>query len=113
MKNKHKNSKDISGKENKTKAIKISIFLLIIVAIVVLILTFIPKQTDSAPDPKSLRQVCASFCETNQRTLFCFAPLYKNEVKIATCDELSSDLKYSNYNVEKCSSITCEPGGNN
>jgi len=35
MKNTHKISKNISEKENKTKAVKVLIFLLIVVAIVI------------------------------------------------------------------------------
>lgn len=105
MKNSHKISKSISVKENKTKAVKILIFLLIIIAIIVLILTFIPKFEKIEKEKATPKEACKSFCETNQRTLFCFAKVYQNDIALGTCDELALN---SEYGVEKCDKISCE-----
>jgi len=105
MKNHNKSSKNISRKEDKTKAIKILIFLLIIVAIIVLILTFIPKFETTEKEIATPKEACKSFCETNQRTLFCFAKVYQNDIALGTCDQLALN---SEYGVERCDEISCE-----
>lgn len=109
MKHRNKSSKNISERENKNKALRILIFLLVVVAIAVLILTFIPKTKSNAQKPSSLRDLCAGFCETNQRTAFCFVAVNVNENLKKTCDELSSNQEYLKYNVKKCENISCAP----
>ncbi|HOW37195.1 MAG TPA: hypothetical protein PLK34_03020 [Candidatus Pacearchaeota archaeon] len=107
MKNKRKFSKNLNQKESQIQAIKIVLFILLIVLISVLIFNYSSKFSPSAQKPSSLKEICNSFCETNQRTAYCFLSLkIKRELK-GTCDELSTNSEYSSYNIERCENFSC------
>lgn len=105
MKNKHKISKNLHHQSSQNKTVRVLVFILILVAVTILILTFIPKFKNSEKETATPKEACESFCETNQRTLFCFAKIYQNDIAVGTCEELAAS---SRYNVEKCETISCE-----
>jgi hypothetical protein len=89
------------GEINK-KLVWIIIIILIVIAVsVVLIL----EKQKVKPNPIDVQ--CKSACESNQKTAFCFVERKVNDQITATCDELSKNSLYAEYNVETCPAISC------
>ncbi|MBM3228402.1 hypothetical protein FJZ20_00750 [Candidatus Pacearchaeota archaeon] len=87
--------------KNKKPILIIVLALVVIGAIVFFILT-----REIKPEPAPVQ--CASFCETNQVYAFCNVKITADKDTKATCQELSTKVGYSKFNVEKCSAISCD-----
>ena len=91
-------------------AITIIIVFVVLVA-VILIYTFSVTK-EEAPSPVS--EQCAYFCETNQQNAFCTFKVSAGDTLRVTCNELSTNSRYSSYGVQACPAILCtiQPQGN-
>ncbi len=83
----------------------IVIFLIIIASIV--FLSVYKKPVEEKPDSAKIQ--CEFFCETGQKNGFCSFEINADKNLRTTCEELSKNSQYSRYNVQLCSSISCEP----
>lgn len=107
MKNQRRFSKDLNQKVSQIKIVKIILFILLVILIFVLIFNYSSKFFPSSQKSSSLKEICEGFCNTNQRTAYCFLSLKVKEDVKRTCDELSIDSRYSSYNVERCETFSC------
>ncbi len=81
-----------------------AIVIILIIAIIAVVLILEQKE----PEPNPIDVQCKFACDNNQRTAFCFVERTVNNELTATCDELSTNPPYAEYNVETCPSISCE-----
>ena len=79
------------------------VIVLILVAIVVFVL--IEKKE---PEANPIDVQCKFACDNNQRTAFCFVERKVTNKLTATCDELSTNPLYAEYNVEVCPAVSCK-----
>jgi hypothetical protein len=79
------------------------VIILVVVAIVAVILILEKKE-----EPNPIDVQCKFACDNNQRTAFCFVERTVNNKLTTTCDELSKNSLYAEYNVETCPAISCE-----
>jgi hypothetical protein len=82
----------------------IIIFVLIVISVAVILIL---KKEKIEPNPIDVQ--CRFACESNQKTAFCVVERKVTDELITTCDELSKNSLYTQYNVETCPTISCEP----
>ena len=88
---------------NKKLAWIIIAILILIVVIVGIVLIF--DKEGEEPNPIDVQ--CKSACESGQRTSFCFVERKVTGDLLTTCDELSKNSEYAQYNVATCPAISC------
>jgi len=86
------------------KLVGVIVIILVVIAISVAVILILKKE---APAPNPIDVQCGFACENNQRTAFCFVEREVNNELTTTCDELSKNTLYTQYNVETCSAISC------
>ena len=79
------------------------VIILIIIAVVAIVLILEKKE----PEPNPIDVQCKFACDNNQRTAFCFVERKVTNKLTTTCDELSTDSQYTEYNVATCPAISC------
>jgi len=94
---------EVKKKDMNKKLIWTIVIILILAAILAVIL--ILQKEKVKPNPIDVQ--CRAACESNQKTAFCFVERMINDEIIATCDELSKNSLYAEYNVETCPAISC------
>jgi len=82
------------------------IALIVLVVLVVLVAVFLILEKEKI-EPNPIDIQCRFACENAQRTAFCFVERNVNDELTTTCDELSKNSLYAEYNVETCSAISC------
>ena len=90
------------GTKKKKTLLVIAIVLVVLVVSVAVILIL-----DKEEKPNSIDVQCSFACESGQRTAFCSVERNVNDELTTTCDELSKNSIYAQYNVETCSAISC------
>ena len=80
------------------------IIILVVVAIFVAVILILEKEKVEA-NPVDVQ--CRLACENNQRTAFCFVERTVNDELTTTCDALSKNSLYLEYNVDTCPAISC------
>ena len=94
-----------SGISNKFLVwVLVIVFAVIVISIVMI---FVSREKQEKPDSASVQ--CSFFCETGQIAGFCSFEIIVNENLRTTCEELSKNSQYSQYNVQPCPAISCEP----
>jgi hypothetical protein len=74
---------------------------LIVISVAVILIL----KKEVKPNPIDVQ--CGFDCENAQRTAFCFVERKVNDALTTTCDELSKNSLYAQYNVETCPAISC------
>ncbi len=97
----HKEVKKRDMDNKKLIWVIIIIFALIVISVAVILI--LKKEVE--PNPIDIQ--CSFACENNQRTAFCFVERKVNDELTTTCDELSKNSLYAQYNVETCPAISC------
>ena len=80
----------------------IIIFVLIVISVAVILIL---KKEKIEPNPIDVQ--CRFACESSQRISFCVVERKVTDELITTCDELSKNSLYTQYNVEICPTISC------
>jgi hypothetical protein len=95
--------------DNK-KLIRVIIIIFVLMVISVVVILILDKE--EKPNPIDVQ--CSFACESSQKDSFCFVERKVNDELTTTCDELSKNSLYTEYNVETCSAISCtaQPQGN-
>jgi hypothetical protein len=88
--------------DNK-KLIRVIIIIFVLIVISVAVILILKKEVK--PNPIDVQ--CRTACENAQRTAFCFVERKVNNALTTTCDELSKNSLYVQYNVETCPAISC------
>ncbi len=88
--------------DNK-KLIRVIIIIFALIVISVAVILILDKE--EKPNPIDVQ--CRSACENSQRTAFCFVERKVNNELTTTCDELSKNSLYVQYDVEICPAISC------
>ena len=96
--------KEVKKRDMNKKFIWAIIIIFVLIVISVAIILILQKEKVK-PNPIDVQ--CRAACESNQKTAFCFVERMVNDEIIATCDELSRNLVYAEYNVETCPAISC------
>ena len=91
----------------ETKTILWIMGVIFIAAILVAVFMFIPKGEEKVKILPASEQ-CAFFCDTNQRNSFCSFMIDTDDGLKTTCQELVTNPSYAGYNVQPCSSFSCE-----
>ena len=86
------------------KLVRVIIIIFALIVISVAVILILEKKE---PEPNPIDVQCKFACDNNQRTAFCFVERNVNDELTATCDELSKNSLYAEYNVEACSAISC------
>lgn len=89
-------------RKKRTLLIVLLVFVVLIVLIAVILIL---KKEKIEPNPIDVQ--CEFACESSQRTSFCFVERIVNDELTTTCDELSKNSLYAEYNVETCPAISC------
>jgi len=100
----------ISMEKEETRSNKKIIFIasgILLVLIIGIIIWGIYSRIESKPKLNPIDAQCRFACENAQRTGFCFVERKVNDELTATCDELSKNPLYAEYNVEACPAISC------
>lgn len=100
----HKHHKKVKKRDMDNKKliwVIIIIFALIVISVAVILIL----KKEIKPNPIDVQ--CRVACENNQRTAFCFVERKVNNALTTTCDELSKNSLYVQYNVETCPIISC------
>lgn len=82
------------------------IFLIVLIVLVVLVAVILILEKEKI-EPNPIDVQCRFACENDQRTAFCFVERNVNDELTTTCDELSKNSLYAEYNVEVCPAISC------
>jgi hypothetical protein len=98
----HKKVKKRGMGNKKLVWVIVIIFILIIISVGIILIL---KKEKIKPNPIDVQ--CGFACENNQRTAFCFVDREVNNELTTTCDELSKNSLYAQYNVETCPAISC------
>ena len=88
---------------NNKKLIRVIIIIFVLIVISVVVILILDKE--EKPNPIDIQ--CRFACESSQRTAFCFVERKVNDELTTTCDELSKNSLYTEYNVETCHVISC------
>ena len=88
---------------NNKKLIRVIIIIFVLIVILVGVILILDKE--EKPNPIDVQ--CRFACESSQRTAFCFVERNVNDELTTTCDELSKNSLYTEYNVETCPAISC------
>ena len=91
----------------ETKTILWVIGVVIAVAVIAAFI-FIPKVSLPEGESAAASEQCALFCNTNQRDAFCSFNVIVNDNLRTTCQDLATNSAYSQYNVQPCSTISCQ-----
>ncbi len=86
------------------KLIWVIIAILVLIVIIVGIVLILDKEGE---EPNPIDVQCSFACESNQKTAFCVVERKVTNELITTCDELSKNSLYTEYNVETCPAISC------
>jgi len=89
---------------NNKKSIRVIIIIFVLIVISVGIILILEKEK---VEPNPIGVQCRVACENAQRTAFCFVERKVNDELTTTCDELSKNSLYAQYNVETCPAISC------
>ncbi len=100
----HKHHKEVKKRDMSKKLIRVIIIIFILIIISVAVILILEKKEEK-PNPIDVQ--CRFACESSQRTAFCFVERKVNDELTTTCDELSKNSLYTQYNVETCSAISC------
>jgi hypothetical protein len=98
----HKKIKKRGMDNKKLVWIIVIIFILIVISVGIILIL---KKEEIKPNPIDVQ--CRFACENAQRTAFCFVEREVNDELTTTCDELSKNSLYAQYNVETCPAISC------
>jgi hypothetical protein len=98
----HKKIKKRGMDNKKLVWVIVIIFILIVISVGIILIL---KKEEIKPNPIDIQ--CGFDCENNQRTAFCFVERKVNDTLTTTCDELSKNSLYAQYNVETCPAISC------
>ncbi len=90
-------------RKKRTLLIVLIVFVVLVVLVAVILIL---KKEKVEPNPIDVQ--CEFACESSQRTAFCFVERIVNDELTTTCDELSKNSLYAQYNVETCPAISCE-----
>ena len=101
MENYHQTNETGTRKKRGLLIALIVLGLLVVLVAVILIL----EKEKVEPNPIDVQ--CRFACENAQRTAFCFVERKVNDELTTTCDELSKNSLYAEYNVETCPAISC------
>ncbi len=82
----------------------IIIVILVLIVVIVGIVLILDKEGE---EPNPIDVQCSFACESGQRTSFCVVERKVTDELITTCDELSKNSLYTEYNVETCPAISC------
>ena len=88
----------------KKRGLLIALIVLVLIAILVAVILILEKEK---VEPNPIDVQCRFACENAQRTAFCFVERKVNDELTTTCDELSKNNLYTEYNVETCPAISC------
>ena len=83
------------------------VLLITIIVIFLIVLGLIAYLYFGKEKPDPIATQCAFACESGQKTSFCLVERTLTSNLKATCDELSKNSQYSQYNVAPCSAISC------
>lgn len=98
----HKKVKKRGMDNKKLVWVIVIIFILIVISVGIILIL---KKEEIKPNPIDVQ--CRFACENAQRTAFCFVEREVNDELTTTCDELSKNPLYAQYNVETCPAISC------
>ena len=79
--------------------------IIIIFILIAIFIVLILEKEKVKPNPVDVQ--CRFACESAQKTAFCFVERKVNDELTTTCDELSKNSLYAQYNVETCPTISC------
>ena len=88
----------------KKRGLLIALIVLGLLVVLVAVILILEKEKIK-PNPIDVQ--CRFACENAQRTAFCFVERNVNDELTTTCDELSKNSLYAEYNVETCPAISC------
>ncbi len=88
----------------KKRILLISVIVFVVLVVLVAVILILEKEK---VEPNPIDVQCRFACENAQRTAFCFVERKINDELTTTCDELSKNSLYSEYNVEMCPAISC------
>lgn len=91
-----------TGAKKKKTLLVIAIVLVVLVVLVAVILIL---EKEEKPNPIDVQ--CSFACESGQKTSFCVVERKVTDELRTTCDELSKNSLYTEYNVETCPAISC------
>ena len=88
------------------------IIVLAVFVLAIVVFNLVGKEEVAEPDPVAVQ--CSFACDTGQKTSFCDIKRKVTDTLGLTCNELSTNSQYSQYNVQTCPSISCSaaPQGN-
>ncbi|MBA7667121.1 hypothetical protein ES703_75206 [subsurface metagenome] len=88
----------------KKRGLLIALIILVVLVVLVAVILILEKKV---VEPNPIDVQCKFACENAQRTAFCFVERTVNNELTATCDGLSKNSLYAEYNVETCPAISC------
>jgi len=100
----HVHHKEVKKRNMGKKLVWTIIIILVLIAISVAVILILEKEK---VEPNPIDVQCRLACENAQRTAFCFVERNVNDELTTTCDELSKNSLYVEYNIETCSAISC------
>ena len=81
------------------------IIVLAVFVLAIVVFNLVGKEEVAEPDPVAVQ--CSFACDTGQKTSFCDIKRKVTDTLGLTCNELSTNSQYSQYNVQTCPSISC------
>src|SRR3989304_1763200 len=79
------------------------IIVLAVFVLAIVVFNLVGKEEVAEPDPVAVQ--CSFACDTGQKTSFCDIKRKVTDTLGLTCNELSTNSQYSQYNVQTCSGL--------